>query len=121
MADQSRKLRIPLRIVFYRDEDAVVAHCLEFDLMGDGATREEAARRLLDAIVLQAGASVEHGNPHNLFRPAAGRFFEMFAAGTDVTVGELRLEAIDSLVIDGIEAREYAGADADSGAQLITG
>ena len=39
---QPRKLRMPLRVVFYREEEVWIAHCLEFDLAGDGATREEA-------------------------------------------------------------------------------
>ena len=59
-------LRIPLRIVLYRDGEAWTAHCLEFDLMGDGPTTNEALSNLASAIVLQAKASLEHNNPANL-------------------------------------------------------
>ena len=38
---QSRNLRVPLRVVFYREDEVWIAHCLEFDLAGDGMTRED--------------------------------------------------------------------------------
>jgi predicted RNase H-like HicB family nuclease len=101
-----KNLRIPLRVVFYRDGDVWVAHCLEFDLMGDGATKEDALDELIEAINLQVAASVEADNPSNLFSPADGRFFAMFAAGKDVVVGALRLH-FDSVTIDEAETREF--------------
>lgn len=104
-------LRIPIRIVFYRDEGSWFAHCLEFGLLGDGPTKQEALEQLAEAIRLQVEASVEHGNPANLFMPADGKYFEMFAAGRDVATGELALqiEPRDGVEIEGVEAREYAG------------
>jgi predicted RNase H-like HicB family nuclease len=102
-----KNLRIPLRIVFYRDGTDWVAHCLEFDLMGDGPTKEEALDLLGEAITLQLEASVKHKNPRNLFSPADGKYFEMFAAGTDVIVGELRFVRKDSVQIERTETREY--------------
>jgi predicted RNase H-like HicB family nuclease len=101
-------LRIPLRVVFYRDEGVWVAHCLEFDLMGDGATQAEALRNLEEAMTLQIEASLKSGNRANLFKPAAGRFFEMFAAGTDVAHGEVHIES-EAVTIDDLSAREYSG------------
>lgn len=102
------RLRVPLRVVLYREDDEWVAHCLEFDLMGSGETRELAAERLIDAIDLQVGASLESHNPANLFKPADGRFFAMFAAGEDFSLPQFhgRLNS----VIDEAEAREYAPA-----------
>jgi predicted RNase H-like HicB family nuclease len=109
-----RSLRIPIRIVFYRDEGAWIAHCLEFGLIGDGASRREALEQLGEAIQLQVQASVKHKNLANLFSPADAKLFEMFAAGRDVAEGELtlRLQKIDPVVIDRVEVREYADTDA---------
>jgi predicted RNase H-like HicB family nuclease len=97
-----------LRVVFYRDDGVWVAHCLEFDLMGDGASQAEALRSLEEAMTLQIEESLASGNRANLFKPAPGRFFEMFAAGTDVAHGEVHIQS-DSLTIDELNAREYSG------------
>lgn len=110
---KTKTLRLPLRVVFYKEEDHWVAHCLEFDLIGTGVTRRNAIASLSDAIHIQVSESLEHGNVHNLFSPADGRFLEMFAAGRDVVEGELqlKLEPIDSLVIERTESREYSEGD----------
>lgn len=78
-----QRLRVPIRIVFYQEEGAWIAHCLEFDLVGDGATRESALGRLSQAIQIQLEATLDYGNPANLFHPADGKFFQMFAAVND--------------------------------------
>lgn len=106
-----KPLRIPLRIVLYREGDAWVAHCLEFDLVGDGATQDEALRELSEAIQLQVDATLEHGNPANLFMPADGKYFEMFAAGKDVAGGELRFAPMEPVRIEEVEVREYSEAE----------
>jgi predicted RNase H-like HicB family nuclease len=102
-----KNLRIPLRIIFYREGVDWVAHCLEFDLIGDGPTKEEALDMLSEAIALQLDTSLKHNNPGNLFSPADGKFFEMFAAGKDVIVGELSVVPQDSVEIEKAETREY--------------
>jgi predicted RNase H-like HicB family nuclease len=100
------KLRVPLRIVFYKDEQRWVAHCLEFDLMGDGDSREQALAHLTEAITLQVDASLQNRNPENLFKPADSRLFLMFAAAKDVSLGKLHLE-LNGLTITNAEMREY--------------
>jgi len=77
-------LRVPIRVVIYQVEGSWVAHCLEFDLLGDGETQEEALERLAQAIRIQVEATRDFGNPANLFSPAEGKYFRMFAAGRDV-------------------------------------
>jgi predicted RNase H-like HicB family nuclease len=106
-----------LRIVFYKDEDDWIAHCLEFDLIGDGVTREKAMENLAEAILLQIQASVEHNNVANLFSPADGKYFRMFAAGKDVARAEVELKPlcpprhIDNVEIEACEYREYVGGE----------
>lgn len=104
----SKTYRMPLRVVFYYEQDRWIAHCLEFDLIGDGESQAEALECLQEAVRLQVAASVEHDNPDNLFRPADGRYFRMFAEGSQVALGEIDLHA-EGLDPHGIEAREYAG------------
>jgi hypothetical protein len=102
-----RTLRIPLRVVFYKEDGDWIAHCLEFDLCGDGPTQAVALDTLATAIGIQIRQSAKHNNPHNLFSPADGEMFEKFAAGTHVAIGELNLSA-EGVVIESTEAREYS-------------
>lgn len=107
-------MRLPLRIAFYQEDSDWIAHCLEFDLLGDGPTQQEAMKELAEAIFLQIEASVEHNNPVSLFNPAEGKFFEMFAAGRDVTRAEIvrtefRRPRLDGIEIERCEYREHVG------------
>jgi predicted RNase H-like HicB family nuclease len=85
-----RPLKIPVRAVLYREDDKWVAHCLEFDLVGSGDSLEEAFQSLATAIAIQAEEVMESGNAGNLFSPAPGEYFKMYAAGKNVAIGEFR-------------------------------
>jgi len=86
-----KMMRVPLRVVFYYEQDQWVAHCLEFDLLGSGDTKQEALDSLTQAICLQIEFSAEHNNLANLFTPADGLVFQRFAAGRDIAKGELEI------------------------------
>ena len=105
-----KPLRIPLRIVFYKEEGDWIAHCLEFDVCGDGTTKAEALESLSEAIRIQVEKSIEFENFENLFAPASPEIFGRFAAGSDVAEGELKLHIApqDSVVIQDAEYREYS-------------
>ena len=107
-----RKFRIPLRVVFYKEDDAWIAHCLEFDLAGDGETREDAYSSLGEAIAIQVDETLRSGNYDNLFFPADGKIVQMFAAGKDVTVSEMTLK-FEELVIQHTETREFSEPSSD--------
>lgn len=109
----TRHYRITLRIVFYKEEGRWIAHCLEFDLLGDGDTKQSAMERLHQAIALQIEQSLKHNNPANLFSPADGEFQRMFAAGTDVTEAELSMpfERVDNFDFDKPDVRVYSDND----------
>ncbi len=106
--------RMPIRAVFYRDHGQWFAHCLEMDLIGEGATREDALAQLDAAIKMQVDASIECNNFRNLIQPADGKYFAMFFAGKNFAVGQLKLLKIraENVEIDEIEAREYDTAAA---------
>lgn len=107
-----RSFRIPLHIVFYADEDGDwIAHCLEFDLCGDGKSKETAAAALGEAIRIQVAQSIASDNLDNLFSPADGEYFRMFAAGRDIAVADLKIELQkpSPIVIESAEAREFFG------------
>jgi hypothetical protein len=109
-----KSFRIPLRVVFYREEGRWVAHCLEFDLCGDGVTRDEALNSLNEGMRIQIDESIKHNNPRNLFSPAPGEVWEKFFAGKDVALAGLPVtsERVEPLTFEHSEYREYAETDA---------
>jgi hypothetical protein len=76
-------LRIPLRVVFYRDAENWVAHCLEFDLLGHGVEPFDALSSLSGAIETQSHWAASQGDPSLLFSAAPSDVEVMFAAGED--------------------------------------
>ncbi|MEW4528739.1 MAG: type II toxin-antitoxin system HicB family antitoxin [Maioricimonas sp. JB045] len=50
MTTHPLQMEMPRRVAFYDHEDQWVAHCLEFDLVGCGETRDEALKLLTDAL-----------------------------------------------------------------------
>jgi hypothetical protein len=107
-------LRVPLRVVLYTDDGNWIAHCLEFDLLGDGATKPAAIETLVEAIRLQIEETVRHDNPANLFSPASGEIFELFAAGSDCAELGFGLDHLQSrsqapVLIEGVQVREFLG------------
>lgn len=109
-----KKLRIPLRVVFYQEDGDWIAHCLEFDLLGDGKTKEEAARQLGGAIETQVGCFLENRNIHNLFMPAPAEIQSRFAAGEDEPNAILELEPMDDVEFGEVRARAFSAQDATS-------
>ena len=101
-----RSLRIPLQVVFYKDAEDWIAHCLEIDLCGDGQAREDALKSLSRAITIQIEDSLQNNNPSNLYSAADPKFHQMFAAGRDIAVGEFSLQ-IDSITISQMQTRQY--------------
>ncbi len=116
----TKALRTPIRIVLYKDSSLWIAHCLEFDLCGHGSDPEAALDMLADAVTAQVDFSLDHNAPANLFSPADGKFFEMFAAGEHRATGELKIEFhSEGLEIESVDAREYRDERAVNGGHLV--
>ena len=101
-------MRILPRVVFYKEDGDWVAHCLEFDLVGHGATQDEALALLGKAIEIQIEQSIKFNNPGNLFRPAESKYFRMYFAGDDVLSAKLQVHLDDDAIqLENAQAREY--------------
>jgi len=105
--------RMSLRIVFYKEDGEWVARCLEFNLVGTGKTKLQAAKRLAEAIDCQMHATIRHRNPENLFHPADGKYFSMFAAGKDIAVAafQLKLEKIEKELEGGYDFHDISARE----------
>lgn len=110
MSEFTLELSLTIRAVLYREDGCWIAHCLEFDLIGHGDTRESALQMLTQAIEIQVEQTIEHENLDNLFAPADGKFFAMFAAGKDVQVGDLNVQPVVSPIVERMDTREYSRA-----------
>src|SRR5262249_42937258 len=100
----------PLHVVFYYEQDRWIAHCLQFDLIGDGETKSEAIDVLMQAISMQVEASLESHDIENLFHPADGRYFGMFAMGRDIEI-DGAAPNVPGLQIEEIIARECVSVE----------
>ena len=106
--------RIPPQIVLYKEGDRHIAHCLQLDLIGDGKTVKEAIDSLGRAILTQIEAVTKYGDMADLFSPADGKYFEMFASGKDIAIGEVSFSPHEPrMIFEDIRAREYEDAGAD--------
>ncbi len=108
--DLKNTLHLPLRVVFYYESDRWIAHCLEFDLPGDGETKEGALESLSTAIRIQVEETLSLGHLGNLFSPAEGKYFQMFGQGRHVAIGKVHLQ-VEGFEFDEILAREYVGEE----------
>ena len=70
---------IAVHILFSEEGNLYLAHCLEFDLVAQGSTREDAFRNLLDAIELQAEYAEETGDVSQLIQPAPPEYWQLLA------------------------------------------
>lgn len=117
---------ISLRVVFYKDGSRWIAHCLEFDLLGDGRSKEKALESLTASIDLQLEESFKHDNPSNLLSPAPSEAWEMFALGKDTAVGNLSV-CVDQLAakhakpysLGNVRLRVYEGAKQSAACELV--
>jgi hypothetical protein len=95
---------IPLRAVVYREGKWWLAHCLELDLVAEGATPDDALRDLTDLTILQIRTAQEDGNLEAVFRSAPAAIWRLFAMANPRSTGRRRLPK----PIERFEAREYA-------------
>lgn len=107
--------RVPIRIVFYKEDGFWIAHCLEFSLLGHGKTKRSALSLLAKAIDIQVRATLDSGNIANLFRAADPKYFWMYAKGSNVAAGSLSLPLtkFDCLKLAPSEYREFTDSEAE--------
>lgn len=73
-----KKLNIYLKILFYKEDNLLIAHALEMDLKGYGKTKEEAEKKLEELIKMQLSFAVFKNDLSLIYHPAEPRFFMLF-------------------------------------------
>ena len=64
------------KLLLCRDKVEYVAHILELDLVGTGATKKEALEEVCDAASAQIAFAIEHNCLESIFTPAPHRYFK---------------------------------------------
>lgn len=81
---QGATTTLRLNVLVEGQPDATyLAHCLELDLVAEGATPSDACQRLLDVIAVQVQTCLENDNLENLFFPAPKDVWERFGRVQD--------------------------------------
>jgi hypothetical protein len=80
---------LSLRAVIYREGDMHLAHCLELDLAGEGNTRAEAVKTLIELIQIQVEAALADGDISSIFRPAPAEYWRLFTQAEPVPSSRL--------------------------------
>ena len=65
-----------LNVLLYKEDGRWFAHCLEYDLLGDGKTWRTAVKRLLGVIDTQIEFIKENDNLDKLYHPAPPEYWE---------------------------------------------
>lgn len=65
-----------LKLLLFKDGEEYVAHILDFDLVGTGATREEALKEVSDSATAQIAYALGHNRVRELLHPAPQEFYE---------------------------------------------
>src|SRR5260370_23457679 len=74
----AKRMRITLRGVVYREDSVWLAHCLEMDIVAEGATPEQALKDVIELCHLQLRVAREEGDIEAAFRPAPPEYWKLF-------------------------------------------
>lgn len=68
-------------ILIYQENDSTwYAHSLEFDIVGDGRTPQEARNNLIDLFKVQIQFAIKNNLEGKLYHPAPQKYFDMYNA-----------------------------------------
>ena len=71
-------IELSIHVLGYREGDLYVAHCLEFDIVSDGKTKEEASQNCIECVQYHIEFCIEKGSLENATNPAPREYWQMF-------------------------------------------
>ena len=113
MAKSESNVRINLSAIVYPEDGVWIAHCLELDIVAEGATSDDALQSLVSLCDFQIKVAMEEGDLGSIFRPAPPEVWQMFSSGREKLItgkkaapGKARFRG----PVDRFEARQLAFA-----------
>ncbi|MEA3427794.1 MAG: hypothetical protein U9Q84_00955 [Thermodesulfobacteriota bacterium] len=78
MAYKALNKELAFSILFYREDNCVVAHCLELDIVAAGDSLKEVKKDIIALICAQIDYAFCHDNVENLYHPAPPDVWQHF-------------------------------------------
>src|SRR5947209_16980874 len=103
MAKSLRTPRIGLRAIIYQEDGFWLAHCLEMDIVAEGATRQEAMKSLEDLCMLQIRVALEQGDLESIFRAAPPSVWKMYTLGEEKEMPRKVIKPVDRFEVRELE------------------
>ncbi len=75
----------PIRVLVYREDDEILAHAIEMDIVADGDTEEAAMSGLRQLIANQISFALQKGEEHLVWRRAPKECFDRWDAAQTKT------------------------------------
>jgi len=79
----SDKIRLDFRVLIYREEPFWIAHCMETDLVAEGATVTEAVDNLIAISNVQIQTALDEGDLASVFSPAPAEVWRMYSVAAE--------------------------------------
>ena len=76
-------VRINIHILFEKDNDIYNAHCLEFDLVGEGSSIEDAEKSIVNNIVNYVTFAISKGLFNKIINPAPPEYWNKLQESED--------------------------------------
>lgn len=71
-------IELSIHVLGYREDDLYVAHCLEFDIVSDGKTEQEACQNCIECVQHYIEFCVDEGSFENAINSAPREYWQMF-------------------------------------------
>ena len=78
MACKASNKELAFSILFYHEDDCIVAHCLELDIVAAGDSLEEVKKDIIALICAQIDYAFSQDNVVNLYHPAPPDVWQRF-------------------------------------------
>jgi len=76
---RQRPCQVRVEVVFWREKDEVIGHCLQFDIVSVGLTLEESMAKMQRLILAHINYVDRHDNWDYLYRPAPIEVWQRFS------------------------------------------
>jgi hypothetical protein len=75
---KGKDVSLSAHVLIDQENDIFTAHCLEFDIVADGKTSNQAVQNLLDCVANHISFCLETGNVDNILNPAPKEYWNRF-------------------------------------------
>ena len=79
----TKPIRLSLRFLIYREAGQWLGHCLDLDIVAEGASPGDALKSCVELCTSQIKYAYERGDIESIFRSAPSEYWHMFSVAQD--------------------------------------